>query len=60
MLGNLAARRGDREAAIRAFTIAKTNLREGNALHPILAEHLSRLAREAPESLPEVRDPFAE
>ncbi len=60
VLGNLAARRGDRAEAIRAFTIAKNNLREGNALHPILAAHLSRLAREAPESLPEVRDPFAE
>ncbi len=60
VLGNLAARRGDREAAIRAFSLAKANLRAGSALHPILEEHLRRLATEAPQSLPEVRDPFAE
>jgi hypothetical protein len=60
VLGNLAARRGDRVEAIRAYTIAKKHLRDGNALHPILAEHLDRLAREAPETLPEIRDPFAE
>jgi len=59
-LGNLAAQRGDRAEAIRAFTIAKANTPAGNSLIPILARHLERLAREAPESLPEVRDPFSE
>ena len=60
VLGNLAARRGDRAEAVRAFAIASAHLRPGNALGPILDEHLKRLAAEPPQSLPEVRDPFSE
>jgi tetratricopeptide (TPR) repeat protein len=58
--GNLLARRGAREEAIRAFEQARVQALPGDPLRERLAEQVRRLRREPPQSLPPVRDPWAE
>jgi len=59
-LGNLRARRGARDEAIRAYEIARTQATPGDPIVERLTQQIERLRREPPQSLPPVRNPWAE
>lgn len=59
-LGNLRARRGDRDGAVRAFEQARARSLPGDPHVGRLTEQIERLGREDPRSLPPVRNPWAE
>ncbi len=59
-LGNLLARRGARDEALRAFQIALEHAPPGEPIVDELRRHLERIAEEPPESVPPLRNPWAE
>jgi hypothetical protein len=59
-LGNLRAKRGAREDAIRAFETALANAPPGEPIVEQLRRQLSRLATEPLEEIAPLRNPAAE
>jgi tetratricopeptide (TPR) repeat protein len=59
-LGNLLAKRGARDEAIRAYEIAKAHAPPNDEIIVMLARQIERLRREPPELLQPVRNPWLE
>jgi lipopolysaccharide biosynthesis regulator YciM len=59
-LGNLRAKHGQREEAIRAFEVARANAPPGNKIIELLTRQIERISKEPPESVPPIRNPFFE
>lgn len=59
-LGNLLAKRGARAEAIRAYEIARKNTPPGDAIIELLTRQIERVSKEPPESVPPLRNPWAE
>lgn len=58
-LGNLLAQRGARAEAIYAYEIAKTNA-SPEEISAEIASHLERIAKDSPEQVPPLRNPWLE
>lgn len=59
-LGNLLAKRGARDEAIRVYEIAKANSPPNHEIIVLLERQIERLRREPPEPLQPVRNPWLE
>jgi len=59
-LGNLLAKRGARAEAIRAYEIARENSLPGDEIIELLTRQIERVSNEPPESVPPLRNPWAE
>jgi hypothetical protein len=59
-LGNLLAARGARAEAICAYELAKQHAPPGDALIPLLAQQIRRIATEPPAAVPPLRNPWLE
>jgi hypothetical protein len=59
-LGNLAARRGDRETALRAYRLAHDYVFPDDGTREALDRQIARILREDPKSVPPVRNPWLE
>jgi hypothetical protein len=59
-LGNLQARRGAREQAIRAYKNARANANAGDEIIGLLTNQIQRISKEDPKSVPALRNPVLE
>ena len=59
-LGNVRARRGDRQGALQAYALARSNAPPGDVIVELLDRQMERVSHEPPASVPPLRNPIFE